>query len=153
MLKIRIAFSLACSITLFGSIIHLVAPFIGEYWYSFMRAPSIIVLSSANGTLLAPISAVCIGIAMFVCSMYAVSAYKDSLILPAQTPILLVVSILFLTRGLIIAPVYFLTTYSINAFDLTSSVLWFITGASFLQLFCHKNLYPVMRKKGKNIES
>lgn len=139
MLTKQIAFYLACSITAFGALVHILAPFIGEYWYSFMRAPSIVVLSSANGTLLAPISAICIGSAMFICSLYAVSAYKESFALPFQTPMLYAISFILLARGVSIVPIYLFTSYSFNTFDLSASALWFISGVGFLKLTRYSN--------------
>lgn len=93
----------ACGL-LAGALLHVVVLIGGPDWIAFVGAPPSIVESAREGTWLAPVSALGIALLLTIWALYAFSAAGFVRRLPYCGPMLTFVAVVFVLRGLIIAP-------------------------------------------------
>ena len=128
----RFAFLLAAGISLFGAVIHFVAPWLGPEWYAFLQAPPKIVASAQAGGLLAPAGALVIGLLMLVCGAYALAGAGLLHWLPFAQMVQGTVAAVCLLRGLLVLPYLYKFPDRIWTFDVVASVIWLAAGLGFL---------------------
>lgn len=128
----RYAFLLAAAISLFGALIHFVAPLLGPEWYAFLQAPPKVVASARAGGLLAPAGAVGIGLLMLVCAAYALAGAGLLRWLPFAQMVQGTVAAVCLLRGLLVLPYLYKFPDRLLTFDAVASVIWFAAGLGFL---------------------
>jgi hypothetical protein len=128
----RFAFLLAAGISLFGALIHLVAPWLGPEWYAFLQAPASVVASARAGGLLAPAGAVAIGLLMLLCSVYALAGAGRLRWLPLAPMVQGTVAAVCLLRGLLVLPYLYKFPERLWTFDVVASFVWLAAGLGFL---------------------
>lgn len=114
----------------FAAIWHLLCVIGGPGWYAFARAPQVVVESAAEGTFLAPISAMVIAGLMFTCTAYSFSGAGLIRRIPLLKTALVVISIICLVRALIVIP--YLLSSKLDIWELVASAVWFFVGVCFL---------------------
>jgi hypothetical protein len=87
-----------------GALLHVVVLIGGPDWIAFVGAPPSVVDSSRGGTWLAPVSTLGIAFLLTVWALYAFSAAGLMRRLPFARTMLSIVAVVFIVRGLIIAP-------------------------------------------------
>lgn len=128
----RLAFLLAAAISLFGALIHFLAPWLGPEWYAFLQAPPKVVASAQDGSLLAPASAVAIGLLMLACALYALAGAGLLRWLPFAQMVQGTVAAVCLLRGLLALPYLYKFPDRLWTFDVVASAIWFAAGLGFL---------------------
>ncbi|WP_057245487.1 hypothetical protein [Duganella sp. Root198D2] len=128
----RFAFLLAAGISLFGALIHFVAPLLGPEWYAFLQAPPKVVASAQAGGLLAPTGAMAIGVLMLVCALYALAGAGLLRWLPFAQMVQGTVAAVCLLRGLLVLPYLYRFPERVWTFDAMASAVWFAAGLGFL---------------------
>lgn len=128
----RYAFLLAAGISMFGALIHWVAPLLGPDWYAFLQAPPSVVDSARAGTWFAPTGALAIGALMFVCALYALAGAGYLRWLPFAQMAQGTIAAVCLLRGLLVLPYLYKFPDRVWTFDVVASVIWLAAGLGFL---------------------
>jgi len=128
----RLAFLLAAGISMFGALIHWVAPWLGPEWYAFLQAPPSVVASARAGTWFAPAGAAAIGVLMFICSLYALAGAGRLRWMPFAQMAQGTIAAVCLLRGLLVAPYLYKFPERIWTFDVVASFIWLAAGLGFL---------------------
>lgn len=128
----RFAFLLAAGISLFGALIHWVAPAMDPDWYAFLTSPAWVVESARNHTWSAPIGGMAIGGLMFMCALYAFAGMGRIKKLPLMRTALCIITSVCLVRGLLLIPFLVRVPERLTAFDIVASLVWLIAGIAFL---------------------
>ncbi|WP_154668304.1 hypothetical protein [Pseudoduganella violaceinigra] len=128
----RVAFLLAAGISVFGALIHFVAPLLGPDWYAFLHAPQKVVASAQDGGLLAPAGAVVIGGLMLTCALYALAGAGMLRWLPFAQMVQGTVAAVCLLRGLLVLPYLYKFPDRMWTFDVVASLIWVAAGFAFL---------------------
>ncbi len=128
----RFAFLLAAGISLFCAVIHFATPLLGPEWYAFLQAPPKVVASAQAGGLLAPTSALLIGLLMMVCAAYALAGAGVLRWLPLAQMVQGTVAAVCLLRGLLVLPYLYKFPDRFWTFDVVASLIWVAAGFAFL---------------------
>lgn len=102
--RARSSYAVAGCGLLAGALLHVVVLIGGTDWIAFVGAPPSVVDSSREGTWLAPVSTLGIALLLTVWALYAFSAADLMRRLYFVRTMLSIVAVVFILRGLIIAP-------------------------------------------------
>jgi hypothetical protein len=129
----NIVFLIGGTIALIGALIHFVVAPAGASWYAFFGAPIEVIKLRQADSLLAPFLSIIIGMLMLACALYSYSAAGLFLRLPLTKIALLSMSFLCIARGLfpVIDYFFFPDMFTPTAFNIVSSLVWFVAGLSF----------------------
>jgi hypothetical protein len=114
-----------------SAIWHLLCIIGGPSWFAFARAPEQIIVSSQQGTLLAPIGTVIVASLMFACTIFAFSAVGFIRKVPLLKSALITIAILCTLRGLIGIPT-FVNSTGLDLWQIIASAVWFYVGICFI---------------------
>ena len=117
-----------------AAIWHLLCLYGGVSWFIFARAPSMVIQSVQQGTLLAPISTTIIALLMFICGLYAFSCAGMIKKLPLLKTAVLFISMLCLLRVVIVLPILWNSSFS-DLWQIIATSVWLFVGVSFLLAF------------------
>lgn len=118
-------------IALASAIWHLLCILGGPSWFAFARAPQLIIDSSVQGTLLAPIGTIIVASLMFASAVFAFSAVGIIHKVPLLKPALITIATLCTLRGLIAIPT-FTTSNGVDVWQIVASSVWLYVGICFL---------------------
>lgn len=133
----RYAFLMAAAISLFGALIHWIAPWLGPDWYAFLQAPPGVLASARAGTWVAPAGAVLIGGLMFLCALYALAGAGRLRWLPFAAMAQGTIAAVCLLRGLLVLPYLYRFPERLWTFDVVASMIWLTAGLGFLVGILH----------------
>ena len=114
-----------------AAIWHLLCILGGPSWYSFARAPHVLIESAQQGTYLAPVVTIIVAGLMFICSAYALSAAGLMRKIPLTTAALATIALICIIRALIAAPLLIRST-ELDIWQLVASSIWLYVGICFL---------------------
>ena len=114
-----------------AAIWHLLCIVGGPSWFIFARAPSAIIISAQEGTLLAPIGTIIVATLMFTCTLYAFSAAGLIGKIPLVKPALITISALCLLRVIVVIPSFYYSSFT-DLWQLIATSTWLFVGLSFL---------------------
>ena len=114
-----------------GALLHFLAIFGGYSWYEFLMAPPFLLESVKAGTWLAPMSGILVSILMIIAGFYALSGANIIFKMPLLKPALIILSILFTVRGMIIFHLMWWKPEVIDAFRIISSGIFLISGIAY----------------------
>lgn len=103
-MQVTKSFLLAAVLLAAGALLHVAVLIAGPDWIAFVGAPPEVVASARAGTWLAPVSTLAIALLLTGLALYALSAGGLIRRLPFARAILLLFTIIFVLRGLIIVP-------------------------------------------------
>ncbi|MEJ2612574.1 MAG: hypothetical protein P8179_21570 [Candidatus Thiodiazotropha sp.] len=132
-----IALILVALIATFTALAHLSCILLGPSCYKAQLAPSEIVQSATDGTLLAPVSTVVISALFLLCAVFAVSGAGFIKKLPLLKPVLITISGLCLVRGVVTIPFSLLFPEMVSTFSIVAGFIWFLSGILYLYGFRH----------------
>lgn len=127
----KICFLIAAGISVFGALIHWIAPLMGVDWYMFLTSPQWVVQSARAQTWPAPAGAAGIGGLMFLCGAYACSGAGLIARIPFLRSALCTISLLCTVRGALIFPLLIRVPERLSTFDIAASLVWLIAGICF----------------------
>jgi hypothetical protein len=122
----------AAGIAIFTALSHMSCLVIGESCYRAQLAPSIIIQSAIDGTMIAPIGTTVISALFILCAAYALSATKIITRLPLLTVGIYTISVLCMFRGVSTVPLSFMYPDMVSSFSIMAGIAWFITGLLYL---------------------
>jgi len=131
----KILLYIAAAISTFTALAHLSCIILGESCYRTQLAPDIIIQSSIDGSLLAPLGTIIVSLIFLLCAAYALSAIYQSIKLPFTTLAIYTISLICLLRGIATIPLSYMAPDLVTTFTMASGALWFLTGAFFLSGF------------------
>ena len=114
-----------------AAIWHLLCIIGGPAWFTFARAPSAIVISAQQGTLLAPIGTIIVALLMFTCTLYAFSGSGLIRKIPLLKTALITISILCLLRVMVVFPSLLYSSFT-DTWQLIATSVWLFLGICFL---------------------
>lgn len=132
--KTKGIFALVLGAVIFAgtAIAHLSCLFIGPSCYKAQLAPSEIIQSAINGTLLAPVATVFVSGLFFMCALFAISGAGFVKKLPFLHPALVVISVLCLFRGVATIPSSYLFPEMVSIVSILAGFIWFVVGLLYL---------------------
>jgi hypothetical protein len=110
---------------------HLLCIVGGPSWFIFARAPSVIITSAQQGTLLAPIGTIIVAALMFSCTIYAFSGAGLIRKIPLLKSALVTISILCLLRVVVVAPSLLYSSFA-DTWQVIATSVWLFVGVCFL---------------------
>ncbi|MDN3379343.1 MULTISPECIES: hypothetical protein [unclassified Pseudoalteromonas] len=110
---------------------HLLCIWGGPSWYTFARAPHVLIESAQQGTYLAPAATIIVAGLMLTCSVYAFSAAGTIRKMPLTTAALSTIALICVARALIAVPLLIRST-ELDIWQLVASSVWLYVGICFL---------------------
>jgi len=110
---------------------HLLCIIGGPAWFIFARAPSVIIVSAQQGTLLAPIGTIIVAVLMFTCTIYAFSGAGVIRKIPLLKSALVTITILCLLRAVVVIPSLLYSSFA-DTWQVIASSVWLFVGICFL---------------------
>lgn len=126
----RLLITTGC-IAILTALWHLLCIFGGLNWFVFARAPSIVIQSVQQGTLLAPILTIIIALLMFISALYAFSCAGIIRKLPWLKTATITISFLCLLRVILVVPLLWVNHFN-DLWQVIATTLWLFVGMSFL---------------------
>jgi len=114
--------------SLFAGLLHLLIIYKGTVWYEFFHAGERIVALSKQGSLIPSFVTSFIAVVLIIWAAYAFSGAQLIGKLPLLKPILIIITCIYLIRGLAIIPLYLFYPERYDPFMLWSSVVCLIIG-------------------------
>ncbi|WP_440903075.1 hypothetical protein ACMZOO_09170 [Catenovulum sp. SX2] len=139
MYKKNISTAMLCAfaaIAGFTAFAHMSCIYLGPSCYQAQMAPTELIESAKNGTLLAPIATVFVSALFVICGLFALSAAGLIKRLPLLTTASYSISAVCLVRGLATIPLSFIFPQMVSGFSVVAGITWFIAGLLFLIGFC-----------------
>ena len=110
---------------------HLLCILGGPAWFIFARAPSVIIASAQQGTLLAPIGTIIVAALMFTCTIYALSGAGVIRKIPLLKSALVTITILCLLRVVVVIPSLLYSSFT-DTWQVIATSVWLFVGICFL---------------------
>jgi hypothetical protein len=132
----------AATISFVGVFIHIAAIFGGPSWFQFFGAPPVIVESSRDGTLLAPVGSSLIALLMGLCGVAALSALGVLRRLPLLRLVLAFIAAICLLRAVSVVPIAVLRPDLMNTFEVIAAIVWGLAGFGFAVAFVSTKSSP-----------
>lgn len=114
-----------------SAIWHLLCILGGPSWFIFARAPSEIITSAQQGTLLAPIGTIVVAALMLTCTLYAFSGAGIIRKIPLLKSALITISTLCLLRVVVVIPNLLYSSFT-DTWQLVATSVWLFVGICFL---------------------
>lgn len=114
------------------AVAHLSCLILGPQCYSVQMAPSVIIESAQQGTLLAPLANVLVSGLFVVMALYALSAAKLICTLPYLNAVIYLISALCIIRGLLPLQLWLRQPDRVSNAVLIVGILWLVTGVLML---------------------
>jgi len=125
-----------------SAIWHLLCIIGGSTWFIFARAPTAIITSAQQGTLLAPVGTIIVAMLMFTCTLYAFSATGIIRKIPLLKTALITISTFCLIRVGAVVPSLLHSKFS-DTWQLGATSVWLFVRICFLlggiEQYCSKN--------------
>jgi hypothetical protein len=112
-----------------AALLHIGIIINGETWYRFFGAGEELAILAAQGSLIPTLITSGIALVLFIWALYAAAAGSQGFYLPLMKPMLVLISGVYLLRGLAIIPVLLLSPTLVDTFLLISSVICTFYGA------------------------
>lgn len=118
-------------LSLIAALLHIAIIFGGPDWYRFFGAGEEMAVMAENGSWYPAFITSGIALILFIWALYAFSGAGLIRRLPFLKTALVIISALYLIRGLVFIPIYFLMPQIFNEFLIWSSVICLIFGTSY----------------------
>ena len=115
-------------LSLLAAILHLVIIYFGTPWYKFFGAGKKIVQMSKEGSVYPAILTFAIASVLFIWALYAFSGAGLIATLPGLQIVLLLITSIYVLRGLAVIPLYILIPRRVDKFMVWSSVISLMFG-------------------------
>jgi putative oxidoreductase len=122
----------AGSISMIAALLHILIIFKGSTWYAFFHAGDKMVSLSKQGSIYPDFVTLMIAMVLFTWGLYAFSGAQFMARLPFLKPVLIIITSIYLLRGLAIIPLYFFFPEKADAFMFWSSVICLMIGLFYL---------------------
>jgi len=133
--KATVALSICALMGLITAISHMSCIFLGPECFKAQLAPSALIESSRNGTLLAPIATIIISFLFILCSAFSLSATGVIKKLPFTYYALGTLAILCTIRGIATIPLSLIFIEMVTTFSLVAGFIWFVVGLLYVYGF------------------
>ena len=118
-------------LSLIAALLHISIIFGGPDWYRFFGAGEEMAIMAENGSWYPPLVTSGIALVLFIWALYAFSGAGIIRKLPLLRTGLVIISGIYLLRGLAIIPAYFLMPEVIDSFLVWSSLICLLYGISY----------------------
>lgn len=122
---------------MFGGVMSTLAAFLhiaiilgGPDWYRFFGAPQKMVILAGQGSLIPTVRTICIFIVLFIWGLYAFSGAGLIRKLPLLKLALVLISAIYIIRGLLLFPIWIIKPEFINNLIIWSSIVCLIIGSA-----------------------
>lgn len=115
-------------LSIIAALLHIVIIVGGADWYRFFGAGEEMATMAEQGSLVPGIVTFGIAVVLFIWGLYAFSGAKVLMQLPFIKPVLVLVSAIYLIRGLGFIPALFLIPEQVDSFLVWSSIISLIFG-------------------------
>ncbi len=112
-----------------AALLHIGIIINGETWYRFFGAGEELAILAAKGSLIPTFITSGIALVLFIWALYAVAAGSQRFHMPLMKPVLVIISSVYLLRGLAIVPILILSPAIVDTFLLISSLICTFYGA------------------------
>jgi len=119
------------SFSIMASILHIAIIIGGSDWYRFFRAGEKMAVMAEQGSWIPGIITLGIAAILFVWGLYAFSGAKVLRHLPFLKSVLVIVSGIYLIRGLALIPVFVIIPEQVDEFSVWSSLLSLLIGLAY----------------------
>ncbi len=130
-MKKNIMLIIGGSFSFMASILHIAIIIGGSEWYRFFGAGEKIALMSEQGSWIPEIITMGIAAILFVWGLYALSGAKVLRHLLFLKPVLVIVSGIYLIRGLMLIPVFIIIPDQVDMFSVWSSLASLFIGLAY----------------------
>lgn len=131
------ALLLAALLLIVTAVAHLSCIVLGPACYQAQLAPSEVVQSALEGTMLAPLATVLVSGLFLLCALYAVSSAGLIRHLPLLRPAMFCLALLFVVRGIATLPLSLMYPEMVSAFSVVAGILWLLCGLCFWSGYRH----------------
>lgn len=118
-------------LSLLAALLHLACIAGGEEWYRFFGAGEEIALAAARGEVWPHLITACIALVLAIWAAFAFSGGGSIRRLPLLRTALIVISAIYLARGLIIIPIWIVEPQAVGPFGVWSSVIVLVYGIAY----------------------
>jgi hypothetical protein len=123
---------IAGCLSFMAALLHLLIIYKGTEWYAFFHAGDKFVHLSKQGSIYPDLVTFVIAMVLMTWGLYAFSGAQLITRLPFLKPILIIITGVYLLRGLAIIPLYFFFLEKYDAFMFWSSVICLMIGLFYL---------------------
>lgn len=118
-------------LSIIAALLHIAIIVGGANWYRFFGAGEEMATMAEQGSLIPDMVTFGIAVVLFVWGLYAFSGAKVLMQLPFVKPVLVLVSAIYLIRGLGFIPALFLIPEQVDVFLVWSSIISLIFGLTY----------------------